>query len=779
MSEVLLLVGPQGCGKTTYAKKVYPKYTYISQDEQGQNRHLELFFEALERGEDIIVDRINHLRQQRKRYLVPAKTKGYTTKIRVMSLPFRTCFNNIIQRENHPSIKMLDEETAYRVLRDFKGKYERPLKHEADELSFVSLHSETHVGAETDWFMKDFTPLSDDDRKRTIVIGDVHGCFDEVEDLLKKVKYDQRNDRIVFCGDIIDRGPKSKQVIEFVAANSNVHMIMGNHENKFIRYLRGNPITISHGLQDTIDQLAPELKSETNREELLFFFENLPYVIKLDENLYVVHAGTDPRYSVEAQKQQVVLFMRNHAPGKTFSDPSAPPWYEIERSPAAKDQLILFGHNTKANTENATNALALDGGCVFGGELRAYVYDIDGSGEIFSVPARKKYADEEQGSKDEKVRSLFDPFENRVASGLLKRKEKDGLVLYNYSQKCTYDGAWDDFTIQCRGLILEKETGKVISRPFRKFFNLGEREETQLENLTLKNYKCYDKLDGSLGIVYHYNGKWNVATRGSFESDQAKVGQQILDEKYLFQLENLGNNDVEIENTTFLCEIIYPENRVNEGARLVCDYGDTRDLIMLGAFDRITGEEKHRNWCTSIAKILDMPIAKEYQYTIAEMIELQETMPATQEGFVVLFSDGTRVKIKGKEYNRMNRILNGLNALALWEVLDNKGEIPKSFMQTIPEEIIDEINKIRVILETRYEKIRREIEKESNEVVAATCQMHGWDNTEIAKKNVGLYLKENKGKFEHSSAIFPFLLDSRDALCKYIRKAIRPTNNKL
>ena len=396
MSEVLLLVGPQGAGKTTYAKKVYPKYTYINQDEQGQNRHLELFFEALERGEDIIVDRINHLRQQRKRYLVPAKTKGYVTKIRVMSLPFRTCFNNIIQRENHPSIKMLDEETAYRVLRDFKGKYERPLKHEADELSFVSLHSETHVGAETDWFMKDFTPLSDDDRKRTIIIGDVHGCFDEVEDLLKKVKYDQRNDRIIFCGDIIDRGPKSKQIIEFVASNANVHMIMGNHENKFIRYLRGNPITISDGLQDTIDQLAPELKSEANREELLFFFENLPYAIKIDEHLYVVHAGIDPRYSVEAQKQNVVIYMRNHAPGKVFSDPSAPPWYEVERAEASKDQMILFGHNTKANTDNnpEINAIALDGGCVFGGELRAFVLEINGDYDIFSVPARKKYAEE-------------------------------------------------------------------------------------------------------------------------------------------------------------------------------------------------------------------------------------------------------------------------------------------------------------------------------------------------------------------------------------------------
>ncbi len=777
MSELILLVGPQGCGKTTFAKNSFPNHTHINQDEQGKNRHLELFFEALERGEDIVVDRINHLRQQRKRYLIPAQQKGYKTRIRVMSLPFRICFNNIITREDHPSIKKLDEETAYRVLCDFKGKYERPLKHEADVVTFSCRHFGTKIGSETDWFIKDFTPFSDDDRMRTIVIGDVHGCFDEVQDLLKKVKYDQINDRLIFAGDIIDRGPKSKQIIEFVASQPNTHMVMGNHENKFIRYLRGNPISITDGLQDTIDQLSTELESEANREGLLFFFENLPYAIKLDENLYVVHAGIDPRYSVEAQKQNVLIYIRNHAPGRVFSDPSAPPWYEVERAEASKDQVILFGHNTQADTSNATNAVALDGGCVFGDELRAAIINIDGTRELVSVPARKRYA--EPYIIEGESKAIFEPFEQRVTSGLIKRKEKDGLVLYNYSQKCTYDAAWDDFTIQCRGLILEKSTGKVIARPFFKFFNLGEREETQLENLTLKSYRCYDKLDGSLGIVYHYNGKWNVATRGSFESNQAKEGQLILDEKYQKELAYME------EDVTFLCEIIYPENRVTEGARLVCDYGNTRDLILLAAFDCINGEEQDRDWCKAVAEKIGMPIAKEYDLTIAEMIKMQDTMPATQEGFVVRFSNGMRVKIKGKEYNRMNRILNGLNALALWEVMDKKGEIPKSFMQTVPEEIIDEINKIKDTLEFRYDKIYMAIKNETIYAFVNSVGKHpfepfnGLEITQEHRKKVGIYLKENKGKFEHSSAIFPYLLDKHNAVCKYILRAIRPKANVL
>jgi len=127
----------------------------------------------------------------------------------------------------------------------------------------------------------------------------------------------------------------------------------------------------------------------------------------------------------------------------------------------------------------------------------------------------------------------------------------------------------------------------------------------------------------------------------------------------------------------------------------------------------------------------------------------------------------------------MNRILNGLNALALWEVMDKDGEIPKSFMQTVPEEIIDEINKIKVILEAKYKKIHKEIANEVHMAVGATCRMEGNTEDKLARRNLGLYIKENKGKFEHASAIFPFVLDRHDAIVKYILKQIRPKNNKL
>ena len=82
---------------------------------------------------------------------------------------------------------------------------------------------------------------------------------------------------------------------------------MGNHEQKYLRYLRGNPVQIANGMQETIDQMKPEMDHEENIETVRGMLENLPYAIKLDDNIYVVHAGIDPRYSVEAQKKEHLL----------------------------------------------------------------------------------------------------------------------------------------------------------------------------------------------------------------------------------------------------------------------------------------------------------------------------------------------------------------------------------------------------------------------------------------------------------------------------------------
>lgn len=129
-----MLCAPPGAGKSTFCKQ-YPEHYRISQDDQGQKQHLSLFLNALAEGLDIIVDRLNFNKEQRNRYLEPAKKAGYTTKIVVLHEPKNLCLERMKTREGHPTIK--NEENAKNALDLFFRKYERPTPNEADEIEFV------------------------------------------------------------------------------------------------------------------------------------------------------------------------------------------------------------------------------------------------------------------------------------------------------------------------------------------------------------------------------------------------------------------------------------------------------------------------------------------------------------------------------------------------------------------------------------------------------------------------------------------------------------------
>jgi RNA ligase len=136
---------------------------------------------------------------------------------------------------------------------------------------------------------------------------------------------------------------------------------------------------------------------------------------------------------------------------------------------------------------------------------------------------------------------------------LLEKYHQDGLLykqqhpilpltIWNYTEKVQYEELWDDITLQCRGLVTD-DKGTIIARPFRKFFNLEEGKFTPTEE-----FEVYAKMDGSLGVVFWYNDEWHIATRGSFTSDQAIKGKEMLKKYPLDKLD---------KNNTYLFEIIY------------------------------------------------------------------------------------------------------------------------------------------------------------------------------------------------------------------------------
>ncbi len=213
------------------------------------------------------------------------------------------------------------------------------------------------------------------------------------------------------------------------------------------------------------------------------------------------------------------------------------------------------------------------------------------------------------------------------------------LWILDYSKHCSLDGMWNEVTMTCRGMIIDGENN-IVSWPFYKFFNVEELETLAPKfpelHLDIPNlpFKAYEKLDGSLGVGYWIDGKLHIATKGSFESDQAIKANEILDKKYPNISEKLNSN------YTYLFEIIYPENRI------VVNYGDIEDVVLIGVKDTATGEDIPN---IDYYKLYGMSVVQEYD--AADWKTMREQFSGdNREGFVVRFSNGFRMKMKYEDY---------------------------------------------------------------------------------------------------------------------------------
>jgi len=291
----------------------------------------------------------------------------------------------------------------------------------------------------------------------------------------------------------------------------------------------------------------------------------------------------------------------------------------------------------------------------------------------------------------------IDQANDLISQGYLIRGEHPSgeLFIYNYSQKAVYEGFWNDITLQCRGLITDRE-GNIVGRPFPKFFNLQEYQGRNLI-LPLGQFDVYEKLDGSLGILYFHKGNPYIATRGSFVSEQAQVATEMLQS-------NLKAVDIPFLDSglTYLFEIIYPENRI------VVNYGQERSLTFLAAIDTETGEEiSHNEIRSDWYGDLGFPFVKKYD-GIKDIEEITNLNMPNKEGFVIRFQNGLRIKFKFKDYVKLHAIVTKITKKKIWEVIrDNKSF--DEFLGNIPDELYEWIKKT----ETSFREEYRTIEEES------------------------------------------------------------------
>ena len=249
------------------------------------------------------------------------------------------------------------------------------------------------------------------------------------------------------------------------------------------------------------------------------------------------------------------------------------------------------------------------------------------------------------------------------------------LTIWNYTPKVQYENLWDEITLQARGLVTDNE-GNVVARPFKKFFNIEENRHTPTEH-----FDVYEKMDGSLGILFNYKGEWVLATRGSFTSDQSVKGTELL-QKYDY---NRLNPDY-----TYLFEIIYNSNRI------VVDYGDFEDVVLLGMIHTKSSYEVNIHSGNdddvrfkNLLNNLGFNIVRKYD-GISDYSYLKHAISDNREGFVVRFSNGDRMKIKGEEYLRLHKIMTNLSTTGVWEVLSNGGKI-EDYLKDVPDEFYKKV----------------------------------------------------------------------------------------
>jgi RNA ligase len=328
-----------------------------------------------------------------------------------------------------------------------------------------------------------------------------------------------------------------------------------------------------------------------------------------------------------------------------------------------------------------------------------------------------------------------------------KHDPETGRVLYVYSEHCVYDNGWDDYSILARGLILHPESRSVVATPFPKFFNVHERGE----GIPDLPFEVLEKVDGSLAIIHFFEGRWRAATKGSFDSSQAAWTEARLSEI---------DTDVLIPGTTYLAEAVYSENRI------VVRYA-TDELVLLAAYDA-TGVELDYGELQQVAAAVGWRVAVRHAYAdFAALIAQAATLPATAEGFVVRFSDGHRLKIKGAEYRRIHSLISRCTPLALWESMLAEDDL-ESIRRDLPEEFWSDFDGIRDILETKIAALIAEIE-----VAAAAV-------AQLTDKELGLRLQEQPEPARRF--LFPFRkagnkIDGRTR--QAVLREIRPAGNVL
>jgi protein phosphatase len=404
---LVALVGTTGSGKSSFAAKHFARSEVLSSDfcrrlvadSENDQSATEAAFEVLHfiaakrlaAGRIVVVDATNVQPEARKSLVALAKRHHVFAVAIVLEVPEAVCAERNAARP--------DRDFGRHVLRNQRSQLRRSLsnlRREGFHRNWV-----LHGTDEIDAAVIERVPLWTDrrpDHGPFDVIGDVHGCYDELVELLGTLGYQVDPDgtdaahpdgrRALFVGDLVDRGPASPAVLRLamgMVATGHALAVPGNHEAKLARALKGANVTTGHGLAETLAQLAAE-PPEFSLQVVGFIDDLVSHLVLDDGRLVVAHAGMRADMAGRSSGAVRSFALYGDTTGETdeYGLPVRYPWAQDYRGAAT----VVYGHTPVPEVVWLNNTICIDTGCVFGGQLTALRWP---ERDLVSVPARRQY----------------------------------------------------------------------------------------------------------------------------------------------------------------------------------------------------------------------------------------------------------------------------------------------------------------------------------------------------------------------------------------------------
>jgi protein phosphatase len=439
--SLVVLIGVSGSGKSSFAKKHFKQTeilssdqcrAWVSDDENNQSATNDAFDvlyyiagKRLKSGFLTVIDATNVQKESRKGLIELGRIYHCLPVAIVLDLPEKVCeernqsrpdrnFGGHVIRQQHQQLKK-----SIRGLKDegFRQIYVLKSLEEVDAVLEIKREK-----------------LYNDKKEETgpfDIIGDVHGCFDELQELLFKLGYSvnrtdeteknfgfsviaPENRKVIFVGDLVDRGPDSPNVLRLVMSmvNSGVaYCVPGNHDLKLQKYLNGKQVQLKHGLEVTVKQLESETEQFKSTVEK-FLYGLISHYVFDNGKLVVAHAGLKEEMQGRGSGAVRSFCMYGETTGEIdeFGLPVRHNWAKEYRGKAK----VVYGHTPVPEAEWLNKTIDIDTGCVFGGKLTALRYPEE---ELVSVKAKMVYC--------EPVRPInFNENQNKLSS----QQEYDDLL---------------------------------------------------------------------------------------------------------------------------------------------------------------------------------------------------------------------------------------------------------------------------------------------------------------------------------------------------------------